>query len=78
MSKIYMAVTVEQGKNERLFEQRPSEEYEPGNYSYAVYLARDEMSLDAAATLHGLIYGDERITDVSPTDGDYDADDDWY
>lgn len=44
----------------------------------AVYMARDEMSLDAAATLHGLIYGDERITDVSPTDGDYDADRDWY
>lgn len=44
----------------------------------AVYLAREEMSLDAAATLHGLIYGDERITDVSPTDGDYDADGDWY
>ena len=44
----------------------------------AVYLAREEMSLDAAATLRGLIYGDERITDVSPTDGDYDADDDWY
>lgn len=38
----------------------------------------DEMSLDAAATLHGLIYGDERITDVSPTDGDYDADGEWY
>ena len=44
----------------------------------AVYMARDEMSLDAAARLHGLIYGDERITDVSPTDGDYDADEDWY
>lgn len=44
----------------------------------AVYLAREEMSLDAAATLHGLIYGGERITDVSPTDGDYDADRDWY
>lgn len=38
----------------------------------------DEMSLDAAATLHGLIYGGEHITDVSPTDGDYDADEDWY
>ena len=38
----------------------------------------DEMSLDAAATHHGLIYGGERITDVSPTDGDYDADGDWY
>ena len=44
----------------------------------AVYMARDEMSLDAAATLHGLIYGGERITDVIPTDGDYDADGDWY
>lgn len=44
----------------------------------AVYIARDEMSIDAAATLHGLIYGGERITDVSPTDGDYDADGDWY
>ena len=36
MSKIYMAVTVEQDKNERLFEPRPSEEYEPGYYSYVV------------------------------------------
>lgn len=36
MSKIYMAVTVEQDKNERLFEQRPSKEYEPGYYSYVV------------------------------------------
>ena len=34
MSKIYMAVTVEQDKNERLFEPRPSEEYSPGYYSY--------------------------------------------
>ena len=38
----------------------------------------DEMSLDAAARLHGLIYGGERITDITTTDGDYDADGDWY
>ena len=44
----------------------------------AAYMARDEMSLETLDALHGLIYGGERITDVSPTDGDYDADDDWY
>lgn len=44
----------------------------------AVYMARDEMSLDAAATLHDLIYSNERITNISPTDGDYDADGGWY
>ena len=44
----------------------------------AVYIARDELSLSTAAALHGLIYGNERITDISPTDGDYDADGDWY
>lgn len=44
----------------------------------AVYIARDELSLSTAAALHDLIYSNERITNISPTDGDYDADRDWY
>lgn len=36
MSKIYMVVTVCQDKNHRTFTGRPSEEYEPGYYSYVV------------------------------------------
>lgn len=43
----------------------------------AVYIAREELSRSTAAALHGLIYSNERITDISPTDGDYDADRDW-
>lgn len=36
MSKIYMAVTVKQDRNHREFTPRPSEEYNPGYYSYVV------------------------------------------
>ena len=36
MSKIYMAVTVKQDRNHRDFTPRPSEEYNPGYYSYVV------------------------------------------
>lgn len=38
----------------------------------------DEMNLDTLDALHSIVYGNESITDISPTDGDYDADDDWY
>ena len=36
MSKIYMAVTVKQDRNESIFEPNTNKEYNPGYYSYVV------------------------------------------
>lgn len=36
MSKIYMAVTIKQDRNESIFEPNTNKEYNPGYYSYVV------------------------------------------
>lgn len=56
MKKFYIAVTVKQDRNDRVFTERPSEEYNPGYYAYVTSVSESDDLKSHLQTIGGLLH----------------------
>ena len=56
MKNFYLAVTVEQDKNESILNKRTAPEYNPGYYSYIVKCSESQNVKSVLESIGGLLY----------------------